>query len=282
MNEILLREQIKGFLNEDIGTGDLSANLIFDREARGKGGFTAKTDGIVCGLFLIKTVYEVYGDYDASVRLYFKDGDRVKKGELLAESEGSVITLLSCERIILNLMQRLSGIATISRTLVDNLNDPSIKVVDTRKTLPGLRMLDKYAVICGGAYNHRMGLYDGVMLKDNHIAFAGGIREAVKKAKDSLGHTVKVEVETETAAQVKEAAAAGADIIMFDNRTPEEVKELVKLVPENIITEVSGGITPETIGKFRGCGAHIISTGFMTHTVTPMDISFNTIGGGKL
>ncbi len=282
MNEVLLREQIKNFLNEDLGTGDLSANLIFDRETVGRGGFVAKTDGVVCGLFLIKTVYEVYGDYGVKVKLNAKDGDRVKAGDILAESEGSVITLLSCERIILNLMQRLSGIATISRTLVDNLDDSSIKVVDTRKTLPGLRMLDKYAVTCGGAYNHRMGLYDGVMLKDNHIAFAGGITAAVKKAKDSLGHTVKVEVETENAGQVKEAVSAGADIIMFDNRTPGEIKELVKLVPSNIITEASGGITPDTIGAFKGCGVNVISTGYMTHTVTPMDISFNTIGGGKL
>ncbi|MCC8097671.1 MAG: carboxylating nicotinate-nucleotide diphosphorylase [Eubacterium sp.] len=282
MNEILLREQIKNFLNEDIGTGDLSANLIFDRDTAGRGGFVAKTDGVVCGLFLIKTVYEVYGDYSVRVKLNAKDGGRVKKGDIIAESEGSVITLLSCERIILNLMQRLSGIATISRTLVDNLNDPSIKVVDTRKTLPGLRMLDKYAVTCGGAFNHRMGLYDGVMLKDNHIAFAGGITKAVKKAKDALGHTVKVEVETETAEQVKEAVTAGADIIMFDNRTPGEIKELVKLVPSNIITEASGGITPDTISSFKGCGVNIISTGYMTHTVTPMDISFNTIGGAKL
>ncbi|MCD8090021.1 MAG: carboxylating nicotinate-nucleotide diphosphorylase [Clostridiales bacterium] len=282
MNEILLREQIKGFLNEDLGTGDLSANLIFDKETKGRGGFVAKTGGIVCGLFLIKTVYEVYGDYDVTVKLNAKDGDRVKKGDVIAESEGSVITLLSCERIILNLMQRLSGIATVSRTLVDNLDDPSIKVVDTRKTIPGLRMLDKYAVTCGGAFNHRMGLYDGVMLKDNHTAFAGGITGAVKKARAGLGHTVKIEVETESAEQVKEAVSAGADIIMFDNRTPEEIKELVKLVPDGIITEASGGITPDTIGSFKGCGVNIISTGYMTHTVKPMDISFNTIGGNKL
>ncbi len=282
MNNILLNEQLKSFLNEDIGTGDLSSELIFEDDTMGKGGFLAKTDGVICGMFLIKAVYEAYGDCNVSVKLNVADGDAVKKGDVLAEVSGRVITLLSCERIILNLMQRMSGIATICRQLVDNLDDPSIKIVDTRKTLPGLRMLDKYAVTCGGAYNHRIGLYDGVMLKDNHIAFSGSITKAVETARAKLGHMVKIEVETETAEQVKEAVSAGADVIMFDNRTPEEIKELVKLVPSNIITEVSGGVTPESISGFKGCGANYISTGYMTHSVKPLDISFNTIGGIKM
>ncbi len=281
MNEVLLREQIKTFLNEDLGTGDLSAELVFDKDTVGKGSFKAKTDGVFCGGVLIETVYSVFGDNDVKVKLNFKEGDRVKAGDILAHVEGRVRTLLSCERIILNLMQRMSGIATITRELTDRLDDPSIKLVDTRKTLPGLRMLDKYAVKCGGGFNHRMGLYDGVMLKDNHIAFAGGIEKAVKAVRDQLGHTVKIEVETETAEQVKQAVKAGADIIMFDNRTPEEIKELVKLVPQGIITEASGGITPDSISGFKGCGVDVISTGYMTHTVTPMDISFNTDCGVK-
>ncbi len=282
MNDILLKKQLQSFLNEDIGTGDLSTELVFDESLTGKGGFLVKTDGIICGLFLIKAVYEAYGDNTVKIKLNVKDGDRVKKGDVAAEVEGKVRTLLSCERVILNLMQRLSGIATMSRLLVDNLDDPSIKVADTRKTIPGLRMMEKYAVRCGGAYNHRMALYDGIMLKDNHIAFAGGIAQAVAKVKAQLGHMIKVEVETENAQQVKEAVAAGADVIMFDNRTPEEIKELQRLVPEGIITEASGGITPETIGAFKGCGVNVISSGYMTHSVNPLDISFNTIGGYKL
>ncbi len=282
MNNILLNEQLKSFLNEDIGTGDLSSELVFGSDAMGKGGFLAKTDGIICGTFLIKAVYEAYGDHDVSVRLNARDSEEVKKGDIIAEVSGKVRTLLSCERIILNLMQRMSGIATMSKELVDRLDDPTIKIVDTRKTLPGLRMLDKYAVRCGGAYNHRIGLYDGVMLKDNHIAFSGGITEAVKLVRGKLGHMVKIEVETETEEQVREAVAVGADVIMFDNRTPEEVREFVKLVPDNIITEVSGGITPDTISAYKGCGANYISTGYMTHSVKPLDISFNTIGGIKL
>ncbi len=281
MNEVLLREQIKNFLNEDLGTGDLSAELVFDKDTVGKGSFKAKTDGVFCGGALIETVYSVFGDNNVKVKLNFKEGDRVRAGDILAQVKGRVRTLLSCERIILNLMQRMSGIATITRELTDRLDDPSIKLVDTRKTLPGLRMLDKYAVKCGGGFSRRMGLYDGVMLKDNHIAFAGGIEKAVKAVRDQLGHTVKIEVETETAEQVKQAVKAGTDIIMFDNRTPEEIKELVKLVPQGIITEASGGITPDSISGFKGCGVDVISTGYMTHTVTPMDISFNTDCGVK-
>ncbi len=162
------------------------------------------------------------------------------------------------------------------------LDDNSIRICDTRKTLPGLRMFEKYAVTCGGGFNHRFGLFDGVMLKDNHIAFAGGIENAVKKVRSQTGHMIKIEVETENAEQVKEAVRAGADIIMFDNRTPEEIKELVKLVPKHIVTEASGGINLNNISSFKGTNVNYISMGAVIHSAMPMDISFNSMEGNKI
>ena len=272
MNTLLSKEKIKVFLNEDIGTGDLSAELIFGG-ARGKGAFIAKEDGIVCGTFVIDAVYSLLGG-DHEVRLLKDEGSAVKKGERIAEAEGDIKTLLSGERLILNLMQLMSGIATSAHALVTALDDLSIKITDTRKTHPGLRLFEKYAVTAGGCFNHRMGLYDGVMLKDNHIAFGGGISRTVESVRKKLGHTVKIEVETETREQVAEAVKAGADIIMFDNRTPDEIRELVKLVPKHIITEASGGISLENIHTFKGCGVDIISTGSVTNSAKPLDISF--------
>lgn len=281
MNKLKLKKMLEEFLIEDIGNGDLSAELIFDDNKIGTGVFVAKSDGVIAGTDIISATYEAFGS-DINVKLYKNDGERVSKGEYIAEVYGEVRALLTCERVILNLMQRMSGIATMTKKAVENLDDESIRICDTRKTTPGLRMLEKYAVTCGGGYNHRIGLYDGVMLKDNHIAFSGGIEKAVKKVKDKLGHMVKVEVETENAEQVKEAVKAGADIIMFDNRTPEEVCQLVKLVPSNIVTEISGGVTIDTIGKFRKTGVDYISLGALTHSVIPVDISFLSSEGNKL
>jgi nicotinate-nucleotide pyrophosphorylase (carboxylating) len=175
----------------------------------------------------------------------------------------------------------MSGIATATNEAVKALNSDHTRVCDTRKTMPGLRMFDKYAVRCGGGYNHRFGLHDGVMIKDNHITFAGGIKEAVAKVRSQAGHMVKIEVETESKEQVLEAIEAGADIIMFDNRSPEEVSEYVKLVPKSIITEISGGLTLETIGNYRDTKVDYISLGMLTHSVIALDISFNLEGGVK-
>lgn len=273
MNRLLAKELIASYLKEDVGTGDLSTNLVFGEDIRGNGYFLAKDDGIVCGTDVIDITYSFFSD-DYTVKILKKDGEAVKKGEKIAEVEGRVSTLLTAERVVLNLIQLMSGIATMGNKLVTALDDPSIKIVDTRKTHPGLRMFEKYAVTKGGCFNHRYALYDGVMLKDNHIAFAGGITNAVKKVKNQLGHMVKVEVETETTEQVIEAVNAGADVIMFDNRSPEEIKELQKLVPSHIITEASGGITLDTISSFKGCGVNVISLGSLTNGVKPLDISF--------
>lgn len=281
MNRLEAKKKIEQFLLEDVGSGDLSTDLVFDKNSYGRGVFTVKEDGVICGLDMIALTYEAYGDSTVDVTLYKDEGERVKKGEKIAEVYGRVSTLLPCERIALNLLQLMSGIATQTAEYVAALDDSSIRVCDTRKTYPGLRIFEKYAVTKGGGYNHRYALYDGVMLKDNHIAFAGGIDKAVAKVKAQLGHMVKIEVETETEEQVRQAVAAGADVIMFDNRTPEQIKELQKLVPPTVITEASGGIRLDTISSFKGCGVNYISVGTLTNGVKPLDISFNSIQGVK-
>ncbi|ECB9786530.1 TPA: carboxylating nicotinate-nucleotide diphosphorylase [Listeria monocytogenes] len=280
MNSILMNQAIQAFLLEDIGQYDLSAETVFPRDTMGEGVFLAKETGILCGISIPPKVYELLGG-NIQFEAYKKDGDWVQKGDIIAAVTAPVRTLLSGERVILNLMQRMSGIASQTNFAVKQLDDSAIRICDTRKTAPGLRAFDKYAVQTGGGFNHRNGLYDGVMLKDNHIAFSGGITSAVSTVREKLGHMVKIEVETETAEQVKEAVQAGADIIMFDNRTPEEIKQLVKLVPPHITTEISGNVTLENIHHYKGSGANYISLGSLTHSVRAFDISFNSKGGIK-
>ncbi|AVI18707.1 TPA_asm: nicotinate-nucleotide diphosphorylase (carboxylating) [Listeria monocytogenes] len=280
MNSILMNQAIQAFLLEDIGQYDLSAETVFPRDTKGEGVFLAKEPGILCGISIPPKVYELLGG-NIQFEAYKKDGDWVQKGDIIAAVTAPVRTLLSGERVILNLMQRMSGIASQTNFAIKQLDDSAIRICDTRKTAPGLRAFDKYAVQTGGGFNHRNGLYDGVMLKDNHIAFSGGITSAVSTVREKLGHIVKIEVETETAEQVKEAVQAGADIIMFDNRTPEEIKQLVKLVPPHITTEISGNVTLENIHRYKGSGANYISLGSLTHSVRAFDISFNSKGGIK-
>ncbi|EAF2178695.1 carboxylating nicotinate-nucleotide diphosphorylase [Listeria monocytogenes] len=280
MNSILMNQAIQAFLLEDIGQYDLSAETVFPRDTMAEGVFLAKETGILCGISIPLKVYELLGG-NIQFEAYKKDGDWIQKGDIISAVTAPVRTLLSGERVILNLMQRMSGIASQTNFAVKQLDDSAIRICDTRKTAPGLRAFDKYAVQTGGGFNHRNGLYDGVMLKDNHIAFSGGITSAVSTVREKLGHMVKIEVETETAEQVKEAVQAGADIIMFDNRTPEEIKQLVKLVPPHITTEISGNVTLENIHRYKGSGANYISLGSLTHSVRAFDISFNSKGGIK-
>ncbi|EAD4633664.1 carboxylating nicotinate-nucleotide diphosphorylase [Listeria monocytogenes] len=280
MNSILMNQAIQAFLLEDIGQHDLSAETVFPRDTMGEGVFLAKETGILCGISIPPKVYELLGG-NIQFEAYKKDGDWIQKGDIIAAVTAPVRTLLSGERVILNLMQRMSGIASQTNFAVKQLDDSAIRICDTRKTAPGLRAFDKYAVQTGGGFNHRNGLYDGVMLKDNHIAFSGGITSAVSTVREKIGHMVKIEVETETAEQVKEAVQAGADIIMFDNRTPEEIKQLVKLVPPHITTEISGNVTLENIHRYKGSGANYLSLGSLTHSVRAFDISFNSKGGIK-
>ena len=274
------KEQLKTFLIEDIGTGDLSADLIFDENEQSSGVFVAKSDGISAGLEVAQQVYDLLGQ-NATFIPVVADGASVKKGEIIGRATGHIRTLLTGERVILNLLQRMSGIATFTHTAIETLNDPTIKICDTRKTAPGLRYFDKLAVKIGGGFNHRVGLYDGVMLKDNHIAYAGSITKAVEKVRQQIGQMVKIEVEIETEEQLHEAIAAKADIIMLDNRTPEQVAAWTKLVPEGILTEISGGITLANLADYSQTGADYLSLGALTHSVLAFDISFNSQNGAK-
>lgn len=272
MNTIKLKTLLKEFFNEDIGDGDLSSELLFSPSQQGSFTFYAKEEGIFCGTDVIKTGFYIL-DRSLEVTLLKNDGDSIKKGDQLARIDGSLRSLLTGERVILNLIQRMSGIATNAAKAVALTEGTNAKVCDTRKTIPGLRMLDKFAVRTGGAFNHRSGLYDCIMLKDNHIAFSGSITNAVQTAKSKVGHTVKIEVEIETKEQLLEAIEAGADIIMFDNRTPEQIQQWLPLVPEHITTEASGGITLENLRGYAESGIEWISLGALTHSVKALDIS---------
>ncbi|CAM3458864.1 carboxylating nicotinate-nucleotide diphosphorylase [Cytobacillus oceanisediminis] len=272
MNKLKLRLQLEQFFLEDIGDRDLTSELIFGEGQTGKVVFIAKENGIFCGEEIIRSGYTVLHS-SVDIDLKVQDGEKIEKGQILAEAYGPAAILLKGERVILNLLQRMSGIATKTNEAVSILNSSHTKICDTRKTTPGLRMPEKYAVRCGGGFNHRYGLYDAVMIKDNHISFAGSIAKAVEAARSKIGHMVKIEVETETKEQVMEAVEAGADVIMFDNRKPEEIKEWISLVPETILTEASGGITLENLASYRDTGVDFISLGFLTHSVKALDIS---------
>lgn len=278
MNELFIKEKIKQFLLEDIQHEDLTSDAIFPSTQTGTASLYAKNNGILAGVDLIKTVYNILDD-EIDVQLFKTDGDELKKGERIATISGKIRSILSGERVILNLLQRMSGIATITNKAVKTLDNPNIKITDTRKTTPGLRLFEKYAVRCGGGYNHRFGLYDAVMIKDNHIAFCGSIAKAVAMVRKKVGPTVKIEVETETISEVKEAVAQQVDIIMFDNRTPDEIIEMQKYVPDHILTEASGGITLENLHLYRHTNVDFISLGFLTHSVQALDMSLTIEGG---
>ncbi|KGA84385.1 nicotinate-nucleotide pyrophosphorylase [Lysinibacillus fusiformis] len=272
MNIIKLEEMLKQFFNEDIGDGDLSSEYIFSPKEQGTFSFYAKESGIFCGAPIIEHGFHVL-DRSIKVNLPKKDGEAVEAGDVIAIIDGPLQKLLMGERVILNLIQRMSAIATAAHLAVQEIAGTHTKICDTRKTIPGLRMLDKYAVRIGGAFNHRNGLYDAIMLKDNHIAFAGSLTNAIQAAREKVGHTVKIEVEIETKKQLDEAIIAGADIIMFDNRSPEEIRAWLPAVPSSITTEASGGITLENIRAYAQTGIQWISLGSLTHSVKAFDIS---------
>ncbi len=272
MNTLKLKQMLENFFIEDIGEQDLTSDSIFESNKRGEVQFTAKQAGILSGVSIIETGFTILDD-TVEVTLLKKDGDPVSSGDTIAVAGGPLSSLLKGERVILNLLQRMSGIATLTNTAVRTLNSRHTRICDTRKTTPGLRMLEKYAVRTGGGFNHRSGLYDAVMIKDNHIALSGSITQAVHLVKAKLGHMVKVEVETETKEQVLEAIDNNVDCIMFDNRSVEETKELVKLVPPSILTEASGGITIDQLASYSDSGVDYISLGYLTHSVPALDIS---------
>lgn len=276
MNKLLVNELLQRAFLEDIGSGDITANAIFPENVKGEMYFKVKETGVFCGGFLIEEGYALLHK-EHRVELFVQEGELVEVGKIVAKITGPIQTLLSGERVILNLLQRLSGIATLTRRVVERVEGTQCTIADTRKTTPGLRMLEKYAVKVGGGKNHRFGLYDAVMIKDNHIAFAGSITEAVTKVKDSIGHTVSIEVEVESKEQLVEAINAEVDIIMIDNTDPATMKEWVSLVPSSIVTEASGGITLTNVREYALTGVNVISLGALTHSYAALDISARVV-----
>lgn len=263
---------IKKAIQEDINYLDTATAYVIPEDAVTTAKFVSKADGILCGIDVALRVFTLL-DPDCRFTVYKKDGDRINKGELIATMEGKASMLLQGERTALNLLQHMSGIATATNECVELVKGTDVSIADTRKTLPGLRALQKYAVTCGGGKNHRYNLSDCAMLKDNHIDAGGGITATVKKLREKIGHTVKIEVETRNMDEVKEAVSAGADIIMLDNMTAEQMKEAVIYIDGRALTEASGNITAENIREKALSGVDIISMGALTHSVKAFDIS---------
>ena len=259
-------------LKEDIGPGDITTDNLVGPDLEGKGVITAKEPLVIAGLDVARQVFE-HLDNEVIFRAGYKDGDVIKDGGTVAEVEGKLKVLLTGERTALNFLQRLSGIATCVRSYVDELANKSVRLVDTRKTAPGWRVLEKYAVRMGGAHNHRMGLYDGVLIKDNHIAACGGIIKAVDRIRANVSHLVKIEVEVSDLSQVKDAMDAGADVIMLDNMNIQKIKEAVAFINGKAVVEVSGGITKKGLKPLADTGVDIISVGALTHSARCVDIS---------
>lgn len=265
-------EIILNALKEDINYVDVASDYLIPEDQRDDAYFVAKADGVLCGLSVAMRVFALLDD-TFEAKLYKHDGDKIQKGDLIAEFSGKTVLLLKGERTALNLLQHMSGIATATAAAVELVKGTNAQITDTRKTLPGLRALQKYAVTCGGGKNHRFNLSDGAMLKDNHIDAGGGITNAVNALRGKLGHMVKIEVETRDLAEVREALAAGADIIMLDNMSNEMMLKAVQIIDGRAKTEASGGITLETIAEVAKTGVDIISLGALTHSVKAFDIS---------
>ncbi|MDY3883895.1 carboxylating nicotinate-nucleotide diphosphorylase [Porphyromonas somerae] len=273
--EYLLDQLIDIAIEEDISTGDLATNALIGRGERATALITAKADGVISGLAVAERVLETISTEEYLFEPYLQDGDRVAKGDKILKIEGTYRDLLTSERLMLNFLQRMSGIATATRQMVDLIAGTKAQLLDTRKTVPGHRLTDKLAVKHGGGTNHRMGLYDMAMIKDNHIKVAGGISKAIKQVKATLPISVKVEVETTNLDEVKEALQGGADIIMLDNMSSEMMKEAVALIGNNAATEASGNITHERIREVAETGVDFISVGALTHSVRALDMSMN-------
>ena len=280
MNEITMKMQadqlIRMALQEDITSEDVSTNAVMPTATKGTVDLIAKEDGVVAGLEIYARVFTIL-DEKTEIDLHCKDGDEVKKGELMATVTGDIRVLLSGERVALNYLQRMSGIATYTRQVAKLLEGSNVTLLDTRKTTPNCRVFEKYAVRVGGGHNHRYNLSDGVLLKDNHIGAAGSVAKAVKMAKAYAPFVRKIEIEVETLDQVKEAVEAGADIIMLGNMTPEVMKQAVELIDGRAQTECSGNITKENIQKIREIGVDFVSSGALTHSAPILDISMKNL-----
>ncbi len=263
---------IERALKEDINYLDVSSDYLLPEDQRNEAYFVAKADGVLCGLDVALRTFELLDD-SFSAKIYKHDGEKIAAGDVIAEFSGKTVLLLKGERTALNLLQHMSGIATATARAVELVRGTNAQITDTRKTLPGMRALQKYAVVCGGGKNHRFNLSDGAMLKDNHIDAGGGIAKTVETLRGKLGHMVKIEVETRDLDEVREAVEAGADIIMLDNMSNDAMREAVQIIGGRAKTEASGGITLENLAEVAKTGVDIISLGALTHSVHAFDIS---------
>ena len=280
MNQITMKLQadhlILEALKEDISSEDVTTNSVMKEAVAGEVDLICKQDGIIAGLEVFERVFTLL-DPDTKVELYYKDGEEVKNGQLMGKVKGDIRVLLSGERVALNYLQRMSGIATYTNSVAKLLERSKIKLLDTRKTTPNMRIFEKYAVRAGGGYNHRYNLSDGVLLKDNHIGAAGSVTKAVQMAKEYAPFVRKIEVEVENLDMVKEAVEAGADIIMLDNMSPEDMKKAVELIDGRAQTECSGNVTKENIARLTEVGVDYISSGALTHSAPILDISLKNL-----
>lgn len=269
-------ELIRMALAEDVTSEDVSTNSVLKDYTFGEAELICKQDGVVAGLAVFARVFELLGE-GADVRFFVKDGDSVHKGQLLASVAGDMRAILTGERTALNYLQRMSGIATYTAKMVKLLEGSGLQLVDTRKTTPNMRIFEKYAVRVGGGGNHRFNLSDAVLLKDNHIGAAGGVKQAVAAAKAYAPFTMKIEVETENMGMVKDAVEAGADIVMLDNMTDGEMREAVKYIAGRALVEISGNVTAENVSRLKNIGANVVSCGALTHSAPILDVSLKNL-----
>jgi len=276
--EAIVREAVARALAEDVGPGDITTLATVDEAARCRAAIVCKAEGVIAGLPVARATFDTL-DPEVLFEGVVSDGERVAVGQAVARVAGRTRGLLTGERVVLNFLQRLSGIATLTARYVAAVEGTKALICDTRKTAPGLRVLDKYAVCVGGGHNHRVGLFDGILIKDNHIRAAGGIAEAVRRARASSHHLVRIEVEAQSLEEVEEAIAAGVDVILLDNMGVADIARAVGIVQGRCELEASGGVTLETVGAIARCGVDYISVGELTHSAPALDLSLEILDG---
>lgn len=272
---LMLKETIRLAILEDLGLGDITSLLTIPDSKKAKANIIGKEDFILAGIPLVKEVFAAI-DPDIKIKIFFKEGNYIRKGDIIAEIKGTAKGILAGERIALNILQHISGITTITRSYVEKVKELPVKIADTRKTTPGLRFMEKYGVRIGGGANHRFGLYDGILIKDNHIKIAGGVKKAVMLAKKAH-HLLKIEVEVKNLDEFKEALDAGADVIMLDNMSVADMKRAVKIAKGRVLLEASGNVNLDNIRSIAETGVDIISIGAITHSARAVDISMKIV-----
>lgn len=275
LSELLVEQAVRSALQEDLGlAGDITTNATVAPDAKAKAVIASRSKGVIAGIQFAETAFK---SLDRSIKFDIKagDGESVKAGDTVARISGNARAILSAERVALNYLGKLSGIATLTRAYVDQVRGSKTKIADTRKTTPGLRMFEKYAVRCGGGVNHRIGLYDAVLIKDNHIAAAGGVRAAIDAAREHAAHLVKIQVEVDTLDQLEDVLDSGVDAVLLDNMSPKTLKAAVAMVKGKVVTEASGGVTLESVKAIADTGVDIISVGALTHSAPVLDLGLD-------